>query len=92
MDSIVISISHDNASFSLHSEVRTDGSDQLSVKVNLDFVMTVDFDFHIAAGTGSSAGTAARVTSCHSPIFNIPSLVTARGGVWSEILNNRYFI
>ena len=77
MDSIVISISHDNASFSLHSEVGTDGSHQPVVKVNLDFVVTVDFDLNITACTGSSAGTATRETGCHSSIFNIPSLVTA---------------
>ena len=56
------------------------------VKVNLDFVMTVDFDLNITACTGSSAGTATRVTSGYNSIFNIPSLVTARGGVLSEIL------
>ena len=77
LDNIVISISHDNARFSLHSKVGTDGFHQLVVKINLDFVVTVDIDFHIAAGTGGSTGTGPRVTGCHISIFDIPSLVTA---------------
>ena len=58
LDDIVISISHDNTSFSLHSKVGTDGFHQLAVQVNLDFVVTVDFHFHVTVCTHGSPGTA----------------------------------